>query len=1107
VSDVQGEPLPGVNIRVQGTTTGTTTDVSGKYSIAAPGEQSVLQFSFIGFTQQDVVVGNQRVVNITLEEDALEIDEVVVVGYGTVRKSDITGAVSHIGSDDIRQRPVQNALEAMQGKMTGVDITTNARPGTLGDIRIRGNRSLNASNEPLYVIDGIPMGSGVGTGPNTAAIREHEYSLAAGSMADINPADIESIDILKDASATAIYGSRGANGVVLITTKKGRDGRTTVSYDGVTTFTRVKNLTQWMTAGEQLDWNRSAHVNASNYGGRYGTAPDPARDLALYMNNDNRLIPALAMAYELTGNDVNKPVLRDATPDEIARGYAAQVPVYNSANVFDNEWTQYVTRVARTDNHQLSVSGGTEKVKFYSSAAYLNQESVNLDQNFRRFTLNGSGEVQAKPWFKMGMTANLGYSVQDYGIINNLQNAGARDAYGQALNLNRWLPTFADVEGVNGVPVWVAGKEHKGEYALYTPLRTDPGGHNVLNNIDKAFNENRATSVIGSAYAEVKIMDGLRFRTNFGAQSRNQRNGRYYAPGWSNPQNVTDSNIGWGYYGSTANLSWTLENLLYYDKVFGDHSISATLLQSAEQFRTEMVWMRLTELTYESAKWYNAGANTYGKPHSSTTNFSQISIASYMARFNYSFKDRYLLTLTGRYDGSSTLAKGNKWDFFPSMSFAWKMEEEDFMKNQQLFSQMKLRAGYGVTGNAAVNAYQTGGTIYGQNYLFASSEVNGAKAQVVPTPLIGWEKTGQLNIGLDFGIQRNRFMGTIEYYVANTSDLLMKKAVPYATGYNEVWSNLGKTRNTGIEITLNTTNISTSDFSWRTNWSFSRNKEQVIETQYGKIDDAGQNMRIGHPMNPYFNYAYDRIWQNTDEDLRLIGMYKAIGGYTYLPGQAMVKDQPLVEGAAGTEGYATKAFTWTDANGVSHSESVTYLNNGFGTINTDDQSVLGSLRPSWVGGITNTLTYKDWTLSFYIYARIGAMYNTYLQTYGRRYIDPSDLWSVDNPGGEYHQARDGGISYTNYTSGNNLSYGFQKASFVAVRNIALSYQLPQTLLSRWNISSAQVYAQVLNPFLWGGKLVKAGINPDDDGKGLGANSQSNNTALYQSVVVGFRFTL
>ena len=1099
------EPLPGVNVSVKGTTTGIMTGIDGKYTLTVPNSNVVLVFSYIGYTTKEITVGNQTNINVVMEEDVFAIEEVVVVGYGTMRKSDVTGAVSRISAQEIRQRPVANALEAMQGRLTGVDVTTNARPGTLGDIRIRGNRSVNATNEPLYVVDGIPLGSGIGTSPNTQSIREHEYSLSAGSMVDINPADIESIDILKDASATAIYGSRGANGVVLITTKKGGAGRTSISYDGTTTFSRVKSMTDWMTAGERLDWQRQGYINASNYSGRYGTAPDPARDLNLFMSNRDILAPALATAYQLNNNaagrpDVTNPVMRPATPEEIAKGYAAQVPVYNSANMFDNDWTQYITRIARTDNHVLSVSGGTDKVKFYTSAAYLNQESTNLDQDYRRFTLNASGEVQAKPWFKMGMTANLGYSIQNYGIMNNLANAGSKDSYGQALDLARWFPVYADE---NGNPAWVTGKKYKNQYALYTPERTEPGGHNIFNNIDKAFNENRALSIIASTFTEVQLMEGLKYRMNFGFQARNQRNGRYYAPGWSNPQNVTDSNIGWGYYGMTLNMSWTLENLLYYDKVLGDHSINATLLQSSEQFRTEMVWMRLTELIYESAKWYNAAANTYGKAHSYNTNLSVLKMASYMARINYSFKNRYQLTLTGRYDGSSTLATGNKWDFFPSSVVAWKIEEEDFMKDQQLFNQLKLRVGYGVTGNAAVNAYQTGGTIYGQNYLFDTGEVNGAKAQVVPTPTLGWEKTAALNIGLDFGILRNRINGNLEYYIANTTDLLMSKSVPYPTGYNTVWANVGKTRNSGIEITLNTTNISKRDFSWNTNWTFSRNREQVIETQYGKSDDTPNGLRIGNPISHYFTYTFDRMLQNTNEDLRLMGIYRATSNYVFLPGLGIVKDQPLIEGQPGQEGYVTRNFSWTDVDGVAHNESITYLNNGFGVFNVDDQSVIGSIRPSWIGGLNNTINYKDWTLSFYFYARVGSMYNTYLQTIGSRRVPASDLWSPDNPNGHISPPRTGGISVNNYAS----YYQYQKASFVSLRTISLSYQLPRTLASKLSVSNASLYVQVLNPFIWGGRLVKAGINPDDDGRGQGANSQSNNTARYQSAVIGLRFTL
>ncbi len=1111
VKDTSGEALMGVTVIVDGTTTGTATGIDGTYSIRVPNASSVLRFSYMGYADQTISVGNQTKIDVVLAEDATAMEDVIVIGYGTVRKSDITGAVSHIGSEEIKERPVQNALQAMQGKMPGVDITTESRPGALGEIRIRGNRSLNASNAPLYVVDGIPVGSGVGTGPNTSLIGEHEYSQTAGSIADINPADIESIDILKDASATAIYGSRGANGVILITTKKGEKGRTRINYDGTVTFTRVKSLTDWMTSGEKIDYQRQAYINAGTYegnGARYGNAPDPLFDYQKFVGNWEYMIPAVAMAYQLNNGDIYNPVLRDATPEEIAKGYAAKVPVYDSSKWFDNDWTEYVTRVAKTHNHQISVSGGNETTRFYASAAYLNQESTNKDQDYERFTFNANGEVKATKWFTMGMSNNLSYSIQDYGIMNNLKNGGAKDSYGQALNLSRLAPTFADADGN---PVWVTGRENEGKYALFTPGRDQgPSGHNMLNNIDKAFNENRAWSFMNSTYLEIQVMEGLRWRTNFGAQYRTQRNGRYYAPGWTNPQGVTDSDPGWGYYGTTLNLSWTLENLIYYDKTWGKHSLSATLLQSAEQFRTELSWMRLQGLTYETAKWFNASANSLGKPQSYSTGYSETSIASYMARLNYSFDDKYLLTLTGRYDGSSVLAPGNKWDFFPSASLAWRIDQENFMQSQTLFSQLKLRAGYGVTGNSSVSAYSTSGTMVTQDYLFDTTTSAGAKAQIIPTPNLGWEKTGQYKIGSDNGFLQNRIAGSIEYYNATTTDLLMSQSIPFATGYNSFNTNLGKTRNSGIEISLTSYNIERKDFQWSTTFSFSANREQVVETQYGKMDDEGMGLYIGQPMSTYYTYTYDRLWQDTAEDRRMIAIYNAIGGTNYIPGQGVYVDrQDMILASQATAdqiaeyGTVSKNISYTDDSGATVTESIEVLDNGFGKFDREDYTHIGTLRPKWVGGLTNNLTYKNFTLSFYLYARIGSMYNTMLQTLGSRKIDDSEFWSKENPNGKYAQPLSGIIGITD----NSGQMAYQKASFVSVRNISLSYNLPERIAKKLSLSSAQIYGQVLNPFIFGGELVKAGINPDDDGKGQGSNAQTNNTAINQSFVVGLRLSL
>lgn len=406
IVDNNGTPVIGATILVVGTTNGTTTDVDGNFSLSHVSADNVLQISYIGYVTQTIPVGAQTNIRIVLVEDTQALEELIVVGYGVQKKSDLTGALSRVTEEQIKERPVQNALQALQGKVTGVDISSNNRPGELASIRIRGNRSINASNEPLYVVDGIP--------------------LASGSMADINPNDISSIEVLKDASATAIYGSRGANGVILVQTKKGTEGRVTVGYDGSVSFNRIDELTDYMNSGELLNWQRSSYINGGTYGGAYGNAPDMERDMVLFMGSQNYMRRILGTAYQLDSN--GNQVLRPATAEEKALGYADQVPVYNASTLFDQNWPDLVTRTGITNNHQISLSSGSDRSKLYMSVSYLQQESPMVDQDYERFTANINGNVNPVKWLNVGASLNANYSIQNYGMMNNSGNSTAKDS-------------------------------------------------------------------------------------------------------------------------------------------------------------------------------------------------------------------------------------------------------------------------------------------------------------------------------------------------------------------------------------------------------------------------------------------------------------------------------------------------------------------------------------------------------------------------------------------------------------------------------------------------------------------------------------------------------
>lgn len=1067
VVDASGEPVIGANVVVS-KGSGTVTDIDGKFTLQNVTSTTTLQISYVGYLTENVKVGDRTEIRVTLKEDVATLQELVVVGYGTMRKSDLTGAMARVSSKNIEERSVQNALQAMQGKAAGVDVASNNRPGELGEIRVRGNRSLLADNDPLYVIDGIPM--------------------SAGSMADLNPSDIESMEILKDASATAIYGSRGANGVVLITTKKGEAGRVSINYDGSITLSSLHSMTDWMNAGQQLDYYRNAQITGGTYTGAYGTAPDPDRDRALWLGTDSYMDRVLASAYQLNADGT--PVLRAATAEEKALGYADQVPVYDASKLLNTDWGDLVTRTAFSHNHQISLTAGTEKAKLYMSLGYLNQQVPMKDQDYERYTVNINGEISPKSWLKIGMGVNANHSIKNYGIADNSSNTVAKDSYGLAMNMMPYAPAYNEDGSI---------------------LITESGlsSENPLRNMDAAFNETRYYSAMLSSYGELEFgkiwqpLEGLKWRTNFGFQYRQSRLGSFYTDEFTNPYGFDSTAPRVGYNNQNIRSSWTLENLLYYNKKLADiHEINLTLMQSAEKYRTEGINMRAYEVVYPTSLWYDLGNSNKDKL-SAGTSYSTWSRASYMARLNYTLMGRYLITMTGRYDGASVLAVGHKWDFFPSAAIAWKMNEEPFMRDITWLDQLKLRFGYGVTGNSAVSPYSTSGSVTSTyaNIPFGygkTSNTVGVKTDVMPNMELGWEKTSSMNIGIDFSVLRNRINGSIEYYVAKTSDLLMNRSIPAITGYGQVKDNIGKTQNKGVEITLNTRNIVTKDFTWETQWTFAANSEKITELAEGKTYDSTGPWYVGEPLSIWYDYEYDRIWQNTDDDLRLMAIYKKLGT-TFIPGQYKIVDQPLVEVAQGTEGAKSAAIEYTNANGEKVTETVYYEDNGFGKFNDDDK-IIYNKSPKWTGGINNTFTYKNWSLNVFAYFRMGNKYYGLTQTIGRRV--ENDTWSPTNTGAEFAQPTSASRTTTydyvrNYTNGN----------MCIIRNISLSYTLTPKVTQKLGLYSGTVYAQVINPFIFGGELVKAGINPDDVTGWNTSNhigGQTNNTCITRSFVFGVR---
>ncbi|WP_205499790.1 SusC/RagA family TonB-linked outer membrane protein [Rufibacter psychrotolerans] len=971
VTGENGEGLAGVTVLVKGTTVATATDVNGNFSLNVPDGNVTLSVSYIGFMTQEVALNNRTTVNITLKSDTKALDEVVVIGYGTAQKSDVTGALASVSAEQIAQVPVQNITQALQGRAAGVDVAAGTfRPGETPAITIRGNRSISATNQPLYVVDGIPLAEGTG-------------------LNDFNPLDIESIEILKDASSTAIYGSRGANGVVLVTTKKGREGKFSVNYDTYVSLDRPLVTLNLLDGPGFAELRREAYRNIPGQD-RYSTPyPNPADDFRLF-GADPYTWESLAQGYEWEDKANRVPRYRPATAEEQARYGVTQLPIYNPANVRSTDWQDMAFHDAVSQNHQLMVRGGSEKVRAAFSVGYLDQEGIQRGQDFKRYNARLNMDYDVAKFLTMGASVNANV---------NIQNLGG-NIYGRFISQNPLAVPY-DPEG-NFIEFPGADDQ------VYNPTRE----------ADLVFNERRTTRFFGSFYAEAKLLEGLRYRLNFGPDFRQTRSGTFES-GESAERQGTARAVN----SQSQNFTYVVENLLFYDKTFAqNHSLGVTLLQSIQKDRSESIGITATDFPYESQLWYNIGTTNQGQPSAFSSGFALRTMQSWMGRVNYSFKDRYLLTASGRYDGSSVLAPGNKWDFFPSFALAWKIQEEEFMKSVAFINELKLRVGYGAVGQSSIDPYQTGGVLSRTPYIWNETPAYGYRPSGQRLPDLSWEKTSTINAGVDFTLFNHRVSGTVDVYRANTTNLIMPRAVPTASGFGSVLQNVGATRNTGVEVALTTHNIQSAEgFNWSTDFVFTKNKEEFVETHLGKMDDVGNRWFIGQPLGVYYDYKFDGIWQ--------LDQVEEAAKYGRVPGDIRVVD----------------------------------VNND-SQINAQDLLVLGSNRPKWSGSINNKLSYKGFDLTFLVYARMGHLVENimYRPGLGGRYQSIAwNYWTPTNPSNEYPRPiKDKDIS----EFGQSLQY--QKGDFVKVRNISLNYTFPQSFVSKFRGSNLSVYVNLVNPFLF-----------------------------------------
>ena len=934
VTDPDGIALPGVTVVEKGTVNGTVTNADGNYSIDISAEAKTLVFSFVGMLSQEVEIGRSATYNVQLEQETIGLEEVVAIGYGTAKKKDVTGSVGSVKADLIvRANPTQPA-SALQGQVAGVNVKkVNSQPGAEYTIDIRGVHSISYSSEPLVVIDGV-MG---------------------GKLSTLNPSDIETMDVLKDASATAIYGARGANGVIIVTTKKGKTGKTRVTYDGYVGV-KAPQLPDMMTAQE--------FYHAYN-------------DVVLAENPNAKVV---------------------WTTDQLAN--------VDSGKTVD--WVDQVTDPSVQTSHVVALSGGNENTTHYFSTGYLNEKGNILSTGYERYNLKGSIDSKLNDVVKVGFTSYFTYSLRNTGSFETLRSAYRARPTGTIYYKDLINPSETNDRDVDGYAMWMGIKDTQVPNPL---MEVRPENYQW---------EFRTSNFLGNGYVELTPVKGLTFKSSLSVSLFNERRGEFR--GTDSKSRLNKLPIASNAF--NLNSSYTLDNILNYKLETGLHDLNITAAQSSLQERYEYAGTSVENLPYNSG-WY--ALQTAAIISGVESRLTERSILSFMGRFNYSYNDKYLVTLTGRYDGSSVLAEGNKWAFFPSVAVAWRAGEESFIKDMDLFSDLKLRVSYGEVGNDVVPPYSTQAFLKQTAYDFDGNAAYGYAPNNIGNADLKWENSSEINIGLDLGFVKNRIMASIEYYDKTTNDLIQNVAIPTSLGYGGVTANVGKIMNRGLEVSLNTVNIQKTDFKWTSNINFSTNHNEILELYGGTVTrDIANSLFVGESLNSHYYYEFDGIWQLDEAD--------EAAKYGQIPGSVKVVDQ-------------------NNDGKISSNADI------------DDRVVLGNELPKWLAGINNTFNYKNWDLSFFIYTRQGVMYRNSLLsgTMGdlasNRYNGLNlNYWTETNPTNDYY----GVWQPEPYRQ----AIQYMTANFVRISNITLGYNLPNALLDRWNMSKVRFYVQANNPFVF-----------------------------------------
>lgn len=965
-----GAVLSGVSVIIKDSKIGTRTNASGEFQINAP-EGATLVFSYLGYVSQNISVANKSVINVTMliDEGKYQMNEVVVVGYGTQKRSDITGSVTSVPKERLSGLPVTNVLSAIQGTTAGLNVSsTSSVPGSSPSVLVRGVNSINAGTGPLTVIDGVP------------------FSNLGGSMNDINPNDIASIEILKDASAVAIYGTRGSSGVILITTKRGKTGEPTIRYSvyGGPEF-QVKNLHPL-------------------------SGPEYAEKYLEFLRQSNR------------------PVANPPVPNQY------EIANYNAGNTVD--WLKEVSQSGSIQDHNLSISGGTEKIKYFVSGAYQKQKGVLKGYQFTRASIRSNLDATVTSWLTAGTSLFFANSNAD----------GGTATYSSALQMSPYGRI----------------REENGDYTIF-PMFGETLFRNPLLGLNQDVN-NRDKNLNGTLYAEVKpaFIKGLKYRFNGNYTFQPTKDDFYSGP------NAGDTFSGTASIQKEETEGWLLEHILSYNKDWNDHHFDVTALYGAQEKIYTRLNVRGTTFVNDDLSFNNIGAAGAVVP---TSLYSRESMISQMGRLNYSYKSKYLITATVRRDGFSAFGSAtSKYGTFPSIALGWNISNESFLKNVSQIDNIKLRASYGKSGNQAINAYQTITTQGVTKYIYNGVTTTGLVSSsllvngVLGNSKLNWESTTGTNLAVDFSLFGNRISGTVEVYKTETRDVLLKRRLPAIIGFPNIFDNLGKVSNKGLEFTLNTVNIQNDNFSWSTNFNFSASRNKIVSLYGDNLDDIGNKWFIGKSLYAIYDYKLEGVWQ-TGEDPSNVDP-------TAKPGDLKFADL-----------------------------------NGDKKITEADKSYLGNSLPKWTGGMINNFKYKNFGLSVFVQTSQGSLINNpilNLQSYGGRVNIPRELsyWTPTNNNNEA----------PSLTYSNPRLYAYPvKQNYLRIKDITLSYNLSNKAAEQLKLGSLSVFASGRNLHTvtnWIGTDPELSVNGVE--RQAGPANQPLAYGVYPlvtSVVVGLNITL